>query len=165
LHRQLTASGVSVCLSTLKRYSATFGWQERLSEFDVETRKRRLDRGVEDTLAMHDRHAQLARAVQGAAGSALQRLLNSDTRLAGLRPTEIARLIDLGLRAERSAVGNIVDRREIAVETWNEVVSSVVDIFSEINDEPDERVRARLFAKRLDKLVDRKLAAYEQEET
>lgn len=163
LHSDLLASGVDVSLATLKRYSAKFRWQERLAELDADARKRRRDQDVGDTLAMHERHAQLGRAMQGAAGSALQRLLANDSRLAGLKPSEIARLIDLGLRAERSAVGVSSDRREIAVDAWNDVVVSVSRLFLDVNDEPDLVTRARLFARRLDRIVDERLAQYEKE--
>lgn len=164
LHADLIHSGINVSLATLKRYSTQFNWQARLNELDAEARKQQREQDVADTMAMHDRHAQLGRAMQGAAGSALQRLLASDARLSGLKPTEIARLIDLGLRAERSAVGVASDRREIATDAWNDVVSTVVRLFLDINEEPDPRTRARLFARRLDRTIDQRLAQYAKEE-
>jgi hypothetical protein len=157
----LAESGLEVSLATLKRYSKRFRWQERIAELDAEARKRQREQDVAGSMAMHDRHAQLGRAMQGAAGSALQRLLANDSRLSGLKPSEIARLIDLGLRAERSAVGVSTDRREIAIEIWNDVVVEVVRIFRDINEEQDQVIRARLFSKRIDRLGDDRLSAYE----
>lgn len=101
--------------------------------------------------------------MQGAAGSALQRLLANDARLAGLKPSDIARLIDLGLRAERSAVGVASDRRDIAIDVCNDVVIIIVRLFLDINEEPDARTRARLFARRLDRIIDERLAQYAKE--
>jgi hypothetical protein len=163
LQAELIASGVSVSLSTLKRYSRQCDWQARLTELESEARTQQRKQDVADMMAMHDRHAQLGRAMQGAAGSALQRLLANDSRLSGLKPSDIARLIDLGLRAERSAVGVASDRRDIAVDVWNDVVITVVPLFLDINEEPDPRTRARLFARRLDRIVDEHLAQYTKE--
>ena len=107
---------------------------------------------------MYKRHAQLARALQGAGGSALQQLLANAARLGGLKAGDIARLIESGLKAELRAVGASSDRREITLETWNDVVTSVVKLFTEINEEPDPDSRAARFALRIDRLVDERLA-------
>jgi hypothetical protein len=107
---------------------------------------------------MYERHAQLARAMQGAGGSALQKLMSSDARLADMRAPEIARLLELGLKAERHAVGESTDRREIALTTWNVVTTEMVGLFSEVNAEPDAEARARLFAHGVDRVVDRYLS-------
>jgi hypothetical protein len=161
---ELRAAGISLSLPTLKRYSAAFRWQERIAELDADARRRHREKSVESTTAMHDRHTQLGRAMQGAGGTALQRLLSNDARLAGLTPSDIARLVDLGLRTERSAVGVATDRREITLEVWNDVVVTVVRLFRDVNEEPDPRTRARLFARRLDRLADERLAAANERE-
>jgi hypothetical protein len=163
LQAQLAASGIHTSIGTLKRLSVRFDWQARLAELDAEARNRQREQDVAGTMAMHDRHAQLGRAMQGAAGSALQRLLANDARLSGLKPSDIARLIELGLRAERSAVGVASDRRDIALEVCNDVVIIIARLFLEINEEPDARTRARLFARRLDRVIDERLAQYERE--
>jgi hypothetical protein len=163
LQRELRSSGIETSIGTLKRLSTRYDWQARIADLDVEARKRLHEQDVAGTMAMHDRHAQLGRAMQGAAGSALQRLLANDARLSGLKPTDIARLIELGLRAERSAVGVATDRRDIAIDVWNDVVIIVARLFLDINDEPDERTRARLFARRLDRIIDERLAQYAKE--
>jgi len=161
---ELHAAGISLSLATLKRYSSAHRWQERVTELDADARRGQREKSVESAMAMHDRHAQLGRAMQGAAGTALQRLLASDARLSGIKPTEIARLIDLGLRAERSAVAVASDRREIAMDVWNDVVITVVGTFLDINDESDARLRARLFARRIDRIIDQRLSQYAKEE-
>ena len=158
LHSDLKTMGVRISVATLKRYSAKFQWQERIATLDVEARQQQNQRGVEDVIAMHERHTQAARALQGAGVLALRRLLANDSRLGNLKASDIARLIDLGIKAERSAVAASSDRREIALETWNDVVSSVVQLFTEINKEPEPGVRAQRFALRIDRLVDARLA-------
>ena len=158
LHEQLGALGVHISLVTLKRYSVRFGWRERVAQLEAEDVQRQRERGVEHVLAMYDRHAQLARTIQGAGGSALKKLMNSETRLGEMRAAEIARLLDLGLKAERHAFGESSDRREMALATWNAVTSEMVKLFNEVNAEPDPGARARLFAHGVDRIVDRHLA-------
>ena len=158
LHRDLQTMGVRISVATLKRYSTTYRWQERIADLDAEARQHQNQRGVKVVLAMNERHTQLARALQGAGGSALQQLLADTVRLRGMKASDIVRLVDSGLRAERSAVGASSARREIALETWNDVVTSVVQLFTEINEEPDPGVRAQRFALRIDRLVDARLA-------
>jgi len=154
LHQQLRALGVHMSLVTLKRYSTRFRWQGRVAELDAEAAQRQRERGIEHILAMYDRHAQLARAVQGAGGSTLKKLMNSETRLAEMRAAEIARLLELGLKAERHAFGESSDRRETALATWNVVTTEMVKLFDEVNVEPDPEARARLFAHGVDRIVD-----------
>ena len=158
LHSDLKTMGVRTSLATLKRYSKEYGWQEHIRNQDTEARQQQNQRGVEDVLDMNERHTQVARALQGAGVSALQRLLADDSRLGNLKASDITRLVDLGIKAERKAVGASSDRREIALETWNDVVTSVVKLFTEINEEPDPDSRAARFALRIDRLVDERLA-------
>ena len=115
LHLRLISLGVRVGLSTLKRYASRYGWQERLAALDVQASGRRADRSLKAAIGMHERHMQLARAVQGAGGTALQRLMQSDLRLSEMRPAEIARLLDLGIKAERDALGEATVRRDVAL--------------------------------------------------
>lgn len=159
LHEQLVAVGVPISLATLKRYSRDYRWQEQLAGLEAEASHDRHQASVTQLLAMQDRHAQLARAVQGAGGSALEKLLRSDQRLATMRPGEIARLLELGLRTERSAVGESADRRDIATAVWNSVATEMVGLFKQINEETDAVARARLFARGVDRIVDQHLEA------
>src|SRR3990172_5273096 len=74
LHAQLRSLRVPISLATLKRYSVRFGWAQEIERLAAEARVHHQERGIEQVLAMNDRHAQLARALQGVGGSALQRL-------------------------------------------------------------------------------------------
>lgn len=158
LHWELQALGVRIGLATIKRYSVRFGWQRRADDLEAEAVRRQRERTIGDLLAMQDRHAQLARALQGAGGTALQKLMTSEPRLGKMSASDIARLVEAGLKAERHAVGEATDRREIAVETWNSVTTEMVAVFNEVNDDPDPVARARLFARGVDRAVDRYLA-------
>ncbi|MGD0205130.1 MAG: hypothetical protein ABSB57_01615 [Dehalococcoidia bacterium] len=163
LHEQLRALGVQISLVTLKRYSKRFRWRERVAELDAEAVQRQRERGLEHILTMYGRHAQLARAMQGAGGSALKKLMNSETRLGEMRAAEIARLLELGLKAERHALGESADRREMALSTWNAVTTEMVKLFSQVNVESDPEARGRLFAHGVDRIVDRHLAEVSDE--
>ncbi len=158
LHAQLRGLGVRIGLATLKRYSTKYNWRSRIADLEAEAVERQRERTIGDLLAMRDRHAQLGRALQGAGGSALRNLMASEPRLAKMKAADIARLVEAGLKAERSAVGEATDRREIALATWNAVTTEMVALFSEVNGEPDAEARARLFAKGVDRVVDRYLA-------
>jgi hypothetical protein len=163
LHRQLQALGVPISLATLKRWSARFNWRGQITEQSAEARKELRRRNKEQLIGMEERHSQLARALQGAGGTALQKLLGNDMRLAGLKAADIARLLELGLKSERQVLGESTDRRDVFLEVWNGVTLAVVPIFQEVNEEADPQVRARLFAHAVDRLVDRHLTEVRKE--
>lgn len=159
LSEELGQLSIPISLASLKRYSSKYGWQERLAELDAEAAKRRAEDTVEERIAMHERHAQLARALQSAGGTALQSLLGDAARMTEISPGEIVRLLEAGLKADTRATGASADRRDIAIEVWNDVVVRVVKIFTEINEEQEEAAaRARLFANAIDALVSDRLS-------
>lgn len=157
LHQLLGSAGVRVSLVTLKRYSAKYRWQAEIAALNSVAREGERSAVVAELKAMNDRHGQLARALQGAGGSALQRLLASDARLTNLKPSDIARLIELGLKAERQALAEAADHHQIAVNVWNAVVGEVVQLFTAVNPEPDPDIRTRRFARSVDRLIDERL--------
>jgi hypothetical protein len=163
LYRRLQMLGVNISLATAKRYSARYRWQDELARLEAEATQQQHERSIQQSLAMYDRHAQLARAVQGVGGSALQRLMASDGRVSGMKPGEIARLLELGLKAERQALCESSDRREVGLAVWNTVTSEVVGLFSEVNTETEPEARARLFARGLDRIVDKHLIQLREE--
>lgn len=164
LHQQLRVLGVRIGVATLKRYSARFDWQRRISGLETEAIQRQRERALGDLVAMHDRHAQLGRALQGVGGSALRELMNNEPRLARMKGSDISRLVEVGLRAERSAVGEATDRRAISLEIWNAVTTEMVALFNEVNSEPESEARASQFARAVDRLVDTHLAEVTKEE-
>lgn len=161
LHLHLRTMGISVSLSTLKRYSSQFAWQERLAEHAAKAANATNDRSLKSALAVHERHVQIARAVQGAGGKALQELLQDDARLEAMRPVDIARLIELGLKAERDALGHSRNRRDAALSLANLITERVVDLFTRVNEGAEPLARARAFALGLDAIIDAYLSAEE----
>jgi len=157
----LTTLGIHFSLSTLKRYSSRDRWAERVMELDARA-ARRLDGGnLRTKLALHDRQAQRARALQGAGGAALQQLITDTARIREMKPADIARLLELGMRAEREASHQSGDRRRLALAMANLVTEEVVALFERVNTVTDEGSRARAFADGLDALVDEHLKAEE----
>ena len=163
LHERLSTLGATVSLATLKRYSVRFDWQNRLAQLAAESSERRRERGVEQMSQVNERHLQLARALLGAGGTALQRLLGSEVRLASLKPNDIARLLDLGLRSERQTMMLEVDRRQIGIAIWNDVLTDVVELYRTANDVEDPLERASRFADGLDALAQDRLDSLEKE--
>lgn len=164
LRAVLLEAGIEISVASLKRYSKQYRWRMQIVELEKSGRQQAAKTAGESILAMQERHTQLARAMQGAGGSALQRLLGSDTRLAVLKPSDITRLIDLGLKSERHALGAATDRREMAIEIFNDLVVDLVAVFKDVNDEPEPRLRARLFARNVDRLVTNRLGELKRKE-
>ncbi len=163
LHERLSTLGATVSLATLKRYSVRFDWQARLARLTAESSERRREGAIEQISQVNERHLQLARALLGAGGTALQRLLGSEMRLASLKPTDIARLLDLGLRAERQTMMLEVDRNQIGIAIWNDVLTNVVELFRTANEGNDSRESASRFADGLDALAQDRLDGLEKE--
>jgi len=163
LHERLSTLGATVSLATLKRYSARFDWQARLAELAAESSGRRREGAIEQMSQVNERHLQLARALLGAGGTALQRLLGSEVRLASLKPNDIARLLDLGLRAERQTMMLEVDRKQVGIAIWNDVLTNVVELYRAANEVEDPLERTSRFADGLDALAQDRLDSLDKE--
>ncbi|MCC7104148.1 MAG: hypothetical protein IT307_03320 [Chloroflexi bacterium] len=161
LHELTVQLGSEVSLATLKRYSSSYDWQSRVVALGEEAGDVQRGRHIKEAIAVADRHAQIARALQSAGGGALQRLLSNPARLNDLSAAEIVRLLDLGVRTEARAVAYAADRREIALALANVLTHELVLVFSELNEDSDAERRARAFAARLDGLIDRFLKLQE----
>ena len=161
LDRRLREIGVSCSLSSLKRYSVRFRWTERVASLEAKASRRREGGNLRAALATHERHSQLARALQGAGGSALQQLIADQARLREMKPADIARLLDLGMRAERDASVGTNDRRRLALAMADLVTEEVVALFERVNAVADEGARARAFAVGLDAIVEDHLESEE----
>jgi len=157
LHDHLGALGIRVSLTTLKRNCSRYGWQERVAQVDARGASLGERHSLKTALAMHDRHLQLARAVQGAGGSALQHLMRSDARLSDMKPADIVRLLELGIRAERAALEQTATRRDVATVFANIVTHAVVELFERTNSMAEPATRAEAFAGGLDRIVEQHL--------
>lgn len=132
-----------------------------MAGLEEQAAQRRQGGHLSQSLALFDRQAQLGRALQGAGGAALQQLISDNGRLRNLKAVEIARLLELGMRAERDASGGSTDRRRLALAMVNLVTQEVVWLFERINPLVEEGSRARAFATGLDELLDEHLRTEE----
>ena len=153
VHEALASAGVRISLATLKRYSTRFRWVNRTAELDAEVSSTRRGSHLGEVLAMRERHAQIARAMQAAGGNALQQLMSDPDRLQELDATAITRLLDSGLKAEREAVSDAVGRREAALQLANLITGELVEALRDANEEPDAERRLRLLAEAVDRIV------------
>jgi hypothetical protein len=71
-----------------------------------------------------------------------------------MKPADITRLLDLGMRTEREAAIGSTERRRLALAMANLITQEVVALFERINSITDEGSRARAFASGLDAIVD-----------
>lgn len=165
LAEALKAAGVPISLSTLKRYSTQFHWSERLAEAGARAAAQQDQHAVDDMAAILARHRDFARAMTGAGGEGLSRLLKDPQRLAAMKPTEIVNLLLAGMRLELEATSASVDRKDVALSFANLVTTKVVELYQEIASEPDPELRAQQFAVGLDALVDQHLISLEEAES
>jgi len=101
---------IAVAQSTINSYSAEFGWQERIAKLNL-TETRVFQRGIEAAMQASQRHVQQGQAMQQLSALAIRAKMTPDpvtgrvTLTAdSLSGTEIARLMDVGIKAERSAL-------------------------------------------------------------
>ncbi len=155
----LVAAGVKISLGTLKRYSVDYSWQERASHVWALRSTQRAPEQQRVALAAEGRRNRVGQALLGVGGRALQSLLEDDARVRTMRAGDIARILDLGMRADGQSAATLQSVTDLNVQIWNDVTVSVMRIFSEVNAEPGTESRALQFAERLDELVTARLRA------
>jgi len=160
--RDLEAAGTKVSLGTLKRYSADFDWQARAEKLWASRQTERLPEIQRAAQAAELRRNRVGRALLGAGGRGLQALLEDDQRVRSMRPGEIARLIDLGVKVDLQAAEALQSRRDLIVAAWNDVIINVIRIFNDANAHPTPSQRASRFAEALDALATERINAADE---
>ena len=150
LHSYVTKMGLNISLTSLKRYSAKYNWQERLKEVQAKKVERMDEYVVNDVVEMNIRQAKLGQAMQGIAGIGLQHVKNNPTRLS---PRDAVYLGDTGSKLERLARGEATDRHELTVQIVEPLVRQIVALFEQVNVLVDENARARQFAIGADSII------------
>lgn len=149
-------------LRTLKGWSTQFEWVKDAEAFDARRSAQNTEVLLQDTFDIDRRHGQVGRALQQLALLGLNkaapeqggvRVLGSD-----VRPGDIARLAEAGVRIERLAAGLATERTEVLVQVWNAITVQVVELFLTVNGIVDENARAVRFAEGIDRIVDDQLA-------
>ncbi len=132
LHQRLSDVGLSISLSGLKYYSKRFNWQERLKTASQTAKANSAERDAKLMLTMAERHARTGETLQGLGLSDLKYQMNRDPGTRRSSPSDIAKLIDTGIRIERLARGEVTDRTELQVKAVSLIVGQVVDVFADI---------------------------------
>jgi hypothetical protein len=102
LERSLAAVGRKLGVSTayLERLSSLFGWVKRVRAFDQEEDRRTRALRIRRVEEMNEQHAQIAALVLQKVSERLNAMdVNS------LRPSDVARLLDIGSKVQRNALG------------------------------------------------------------
>jgi hypothetical protein len=129
-------------VNTVSEYAVRFRWTERVAELDRQAEAASSDGVLGSVLEANARHVSLARALQGVALTGIRNVTANDPRLEDESIASLSRTADIGIKAERLALGQATDRREVAVTVINEITVAIVALFVAIEDyEPAERRR------------------------
>jgi hypothetical protein len=133
LQKVCAAGGLTIHLNTLKNYSASYKWQERIREANQATQERVEEQRVESLVDMNRRQANLGDLAQRLSGlfisNIFQRLQADPTSVQGA-PSDIARLMAEGSKLERLARGEVTDRTEARVHAYTIMVNQIVEVFA-----------------------------------
>jgi len=144
----LAGVGLRTSLNTVKRYSADFGWQNRVIELDTKAQEQREQEHIQVIEAMNQRQSNIGVAMQGLGANGLR---NLQPNL--LSASEIVSLTREGARMERLAQGEATSRSEIATQVVNRVVIAIVDLFNQVNSIANGDERRRQFALGADQII------------
>jgi hypothetical protein len=159
LHSYVTEMGLNISLTSLKRYSAKYNWQERLQE--VQTRKvERMEEHVAgDVVEMNINQAKLGYAMQGIAGMGLTLVKKNP---AVMSPRDAVHMADIGSKIERLARGEATTRQEITNQLVSPIIYNIVTMFQQVNQIKDPEQREREFAISCDAILEQSVGQLEE---
>jgi uncharacterized protein YydD (DUF2326 family) len=129
LHSYVTKMGLKISLTSLKRYSAKYGWQEKLQEVNEQAHEIALTENKVDKVEMNLRQARAGEALQ-ALGEKGVRVLNG--KVQDISFSDVGSLIEKGVKVERLAVGEATERKEIARYAYTVMARQIADIFKHV---------------------------------
>lgn len=147
--------GLDISLNTLKTYSSNYGWGERLEIMPAPSNEG--DALMEFASSMAERQSELGRTMQYLASERLKTVDPND-----LGVNEIVRLMDIGVRIERLAMGEAIERVEIFTNTIQPIIIEMCNLFTTINAIPDEEQRLRQFATGADEIINHRASLLEK---
>ena len=149
-------------MSTFKRWSVDFGWQNKVLELDSQAKEQRDAQRLVKITEMNERQAQDFRNAQTLARAGMSSLANELKRTGrlDLSPQDIMALLEKGAKGERLAMGEATERFEAMIYVYNVMVLAVLAVFKEINPLKDEIQRFRAFTTNVDELRHTKLIDY-----
>ena len=156
-------------LTTLKRWSVAYRWQERAAELDAEVTRARTGEQVRAVQRMNQDQAAIGAMGVQLAAFGLERLMRQ-VRMAepcakcGIAPLDldaddVSRLMDTFGKWQRLALGEATDRTEIAITIWNIIIMEITQLFLAVNIYEDADQRKREYTMGVDEVVGRHLAA------
>jgi hypothetical protein len=121
--------------STLTGWSAEYGWVKRAEAWDEEHTAATTAVALHDAIADDVRHAQIARRLVALAEAGALELLNTEGKpKEPLKATEIARLFDVGFKAERLISGKATETHTVLAGVWNLLAGDVVELYQRSRD-------------------------------
>lgn len=149
-------------IKTLKRWSADFGWVDAAKEYDRARAAQNTEVILQDAYEIDRRHGSVGRALQQIAMLGIGKLAPEQGGVrvlsAEVRPGDVARLAEAGVRIERLSAGLATERTEVLTQVWNTLTVQIVELFLEVNEIGDANARALRFAQGVDAIVEGQLA-------
>lgn len=121
----------------IDRWSTKHNWVERVLAWDKEQDRFVRDNNLKEISKMRKEHAELASKTLSKALEALENLLIED-----IRPGDIAKLIEVGVKVERLSLGETTENQQIISNNklnlsnlTNEELKKLIKLSSEVNGE------------------------------
>lgn len=159
LHERVSMMGLKRSLNTLKRYSADFGWQQRVVELD-EKFKAEHERAARAKIdKMNESQALDARNMRAIARAGMLSLSNAikEKGFLNLSAPDIVKFMEAGTKIERLAMGDVTDRVASYDFAYNVMLLGIAEIFRDVNDIRSPSKRMEEFARRVDLFRETKL--------
>jgi hypothetical protein len=104
--------------STVLKWGVKFNWYERAREYDLWRDQQAQEEIVRQRLAMRQRQVRQGVAMQSVAAHALSQLMDriKSGLLVHLEPHELSRLMEVGAKMERVALGEGRENRPLRIE-------------------------------------------------
>ena len=151
LMQHATALGQGKALSTFKRWSHQYDWQQRLVEEDTRRHDHDLADADKRRLEMMSRQGKIGKTMQTIAVAGM--LNFQDIMKSGrldLTAKEIVGLARAGTDLELRAAGEPTHKIEVTTVLYNVLIAWIARIFKEANQLPTAEGRENLFATRVD---------------
>ena len=139
--------GAPVSRNTLERYSARFGWQDRVDAFDKEAQAETQHALIRTVADMNEGQAVAGHAFQAWAMENAAALRATGERL---EVKDIVAVYRAGVDSERNALGEPTSRTEHTIVSINAMVAEIGTVFLRANDLTDADDRAREYAQGAD---------------
>jgi len=159
LYEMVATLGPERSLKTLKKYSADFGWQQRITEVDAKLQAERENTHLVTIEEMNERQATGGRNLQALATAGMLNYRKKITKdgLLELSTADLTNLYEKGVKIERLARGEATDRKEAAILCYNVMLLGFMDIVKRNNTITNPMKRLAKIASEIDQYRESKL--------